>query len=121
MEGKFASYPFSAYCEVSDTEPPNVHLKARTTDLGREGCYIATHSPLENDAVVLLMILRNRTRFACVGTVVHSIPEFGMGVKFLSIRPEHLETQHKWLMELAGEIPVATDPDETDKVFGGIR
>lgn len=114
MKHRFASYPFVAYCEVRDTDWPNAHLKARTTDLSHQGCYIDTKTPFANGGIVLVTIQKGDERFACVGTVVHSVADYGMGVQFAFTQQEYRGVLHVWLAELAKE---AVRVDETGVSF----
>lgn len=111
---QFPRYPFVAYVEVSESKWPNQSLKARTTDLSRQGIFIDTATPFAVGTVVKLIILKNEKRFAAVATVVHASAYNGMGMSFLSIRPEHLATLERWLLELSGEVPedVPTGPED---------
>jgi hypothetical protein len=38
----FPRFPFVAYTEVTELKPPHNLIKARTSDLAREGCYVDT-------------------------------------------------------------------------------
>ena len=114
MEHKFASYPFAASCEVRDTEWPNSNLKAQTTDLSHRGCYIDTKTPFGSGATVLLTIQKGDERFACVGTVVHSVADYGMGVQFAFTQQEYRGVLQVWLAELANG---AVDLEEISAKF----
>ena len=97
---QFPRYPFVAYVEVTETRPPSMSLRGLTTDLSRQGIYIDTPTPFAIGSVVKLTILKNDKRFAAVATVIHTIPRNGMGLAFLSSRPEYLVTLERWLLEL---------------------
>jgi hypothetical protein len=101
---RFPRYPFVAYAEVTDMNPPHVRIKARTSDLGREGCYVDTITPFDTGTQVLVKIMKNQQTFKANGVVVYSTVGMGMGVRFASIEPPDVLVIEGW-MEVKGEIP----------------
>src|ERR1700680_4068318 len=100
---RFPRYPFIAYAEVTDTKPPHVRIKARTSDLGREGCYVDTISPLEIGTNVSIRIMKDNKAFSTKAMVLYSTLGMGMGVIFTSVEPGELPVLENWLAELSGE------------------
>jgi PilZ domain len=100
---RFPRYPFIAYAEVTDTKPPRVRIKARTSDLGREGCYVDTISPFAVGTNVSIRTMKNDKAFSATGTVLYSTVGMGMGVIFTSVEPSELAVLENWLAGLSGE------------------
>ena len=110
---RFPRYPFIAYAEVTDTKPPHVRIKARTSDLGREGCYVDTITPFAVGTNVLIGIMKNDKSFSARGTVLYSTVGMGMGLIFTLVQPGELPVLEKWLGELSGELPTEPQPEPT--------
>jgi hypothetical protein len=114
---RFPRYSFIAYAEVTDVKPPHVRIKARTSDLGREGCYVDTITPFAVGTNVLIGIMKNDTAFSAKGTVLYSTVGMGMGMIFTLVQPGELPVLEKWLAELSGELPIEPQPEPMDGQF----
>jgi predicted metal-dependent TIM-barrel fold hydrolase len=68
----FPRYPFVAYSEVTDLKHPDVHMRARTSDLAREGCYVDTITPFDVGTYVAVKIVKNEQRLLVNGRVFYS-------------------------------------------------
>lgn len=97
-------YPFTAAAEALDSQC-RTRLSARTTDLGRGGCYLDTFSPFPQKTRVKLRITREKSSFTADAKVVYSKVGMGMGVEFTSIEPEQVGILEKWIEELSGKAP----------------
>jgi hypothetical protein len=125
---RFPRYPFIAYVEVTDMKPPHVRIKARTSDLGREGCYVDTITPFAVGTHVLIGIMKNEKSFSAKATVLYSTVGMGMGLLFTSIEPGEVPIIVRWIMELSGEVPAEVPPepmeyqdqDEAREFFGAL-
>src|SRR5260370_31750148 len=97
-------YPFTAAVQAVDTRFRTV-LNARTSDLGRGGCYIDAFSPFPLKRGVKLRITNEMRSFEAHASVVYSKTGMGMGLQFTAIEPEQLTVLDKWLGELSGASP----------------
>jgi len=98
----YPRYPFTAAAEALDSQC-RTRLSARTTDLGRGGCYLDTFSPFPQKTPVKLRITREKSSFTADAKVVYS--RVGMGAEFTSIEPEQVGILKKWIEELSGKAP----------------
>ncbi len=76
-------YPFFAPAQLTES-PSGARLKASTSDLGSNGCYLDTISPLPLGTIISIQITYQGQVFAAGGVVAHSHPSTGMGVKFIA-------------------------------------
>jgi hypothetical protein len=102
---RFARYSCVANAEVKDMKPPHVRIKARISDLGREGCYVDTISPFAVGTSVLIRVMKNDQAFSAKAIVLYATFGMGMGLKFTSVPPDEVPVLEKWLAELSGEAP----------------
>jgi PilZ domain len=79
-------------------------LRARTADLGPDGCFIDTLNPFTPGTMVKARIDKSGTSFEAWARVVYSLTSMGMGLAFCSVGPEQLWVLHEWLGD-AGGIP----------------
>jgi len=75
-------------------------IAARTEDLSSFGCYVETASPFAEGSKVRLRISRGGLNLVAHGKVVHSRPNAGMGILFLSFEPGSLPILDLWLSDL---------------------
>jgi hypothetical protein len=103
-------FPLSTSADVID---PNgdVHVKGRTTDIAKQGCYVDTINPFPPKSTVTLRIMRDNESFETQAKVVYSQLGMGMGLSFTTTEPDQLHMLERWLGELSGELP----PPEPDK------
>jgi hypothetical protein len=72
-------------------------LRARTADLGSDGCFIDTLNPFATGAVVKVRIDKSGASFEAWARVVYSLTSMGMGLAFHARAPEQLWVLHEWL------------------------
>lgn len=97
-------YPFTAAADV--VEPlSNARISARSSDLGRGGCFIDTINPFPVGTVVNLRLKLEQNTFSTQARVVYAQAGMGMGLAFLSVEPDQLWVLEKWLGTLSGELP----------------
>jgi hypothetical protein len=117
-------YPFTAAVQAVDTRFRTV-LNARTSDLGRGGCYIDAFSPFPLKSGVKLRITNEMRSFEAHASVVYSKTGMGMGLQFTAIEPEQLTVLDKWLAELSGATPppshAAAEPTNHDPAKGPLN
>jgi len=88
-------------------------MNARTSDLGRGGCYVDTFCPFPMHAPVKLRITRDRKSFVAHAKVVYSKIGMGMGLQFTGIEPLQQPVLDRWITELSGTgLPDFTCEDE---------
>jgi len=72
-------------------------LRARTGDLGPDGCFIDTLNPFASGSVVKVRINKAGMSFEAGARVVYSLDSMGMGLAFEPIGPEQLWVLQEWL------------------------
>lgn len=97
-------YQFTATAEALDPQH-RLRMSARTSDLGKGGCYLDTFSPFPMRTGVKLRITKEKVSFEAEATVVYSKIGMGMGLAFTSIDPQQMGVLEKWLGELSGSEP----------------
>jgi PilZ domain len=102
-------YPFSPEVEVVDIQS-ETRLRARLSDISRNGCYVDTINPFPKDSPIRLSITRDNISFKTQGKVAYSVIGMGMGVLFTTSEPDQLQSLGKWLTELSGGKSVAPEP-----------
>jgi hypothetical protein len=95
-------FAFSADAEVFDIGS-QTRVVGRSSDLGREGCYIDTISPFAVGAAVRVCLKRGLHEFEAKAIVKYTLLSIGMGLAFTDIKPEHQAVLQKWIAELSGE------------------
>jgi hypothetical protein len=79
-------------------------LRARTADLGPEGCFIDTLNPFAPGTMVRARIDKSGTSFEAWARVVYSLASMGMGLFFYTVAPEQLWVLHEWLRDAGGVV-----------------
>lgn len=79
-------------------------LRARTADLGPDGCFIDTLNPFGTGTVVKVGIQKGGTSFEAWAKVVYSLDAMGMGLVFSRVGPEQLWVLHEWLGDAGGAV-----------------
>jgi hypothetical protein len=97
-------YQFTATAEALDSQH-RLRMSARTSDLGKGGCYLDTFSPFPMRTRVKLRITKEKISFEAEATVVYSKIGMGMGLAFTFIDPQQMGVLEKWLGELSGSSP----------------
>jgi hypothetical protein len=77
-------------------------LRARTADLGPDGCFIDTLNPFATGTVVKVRIEKKGASFEAWAKVVYSLASMGMGLAFHSSGPEQLWVLQEWLGDASG-------------------
>ncbi|PYU22645.1 MAG: hypothetical protein DMG32_17745 [Acidobacteria bacterium] len=96
--------PFTASALVFEHKSETL-LRARTADLGPDGCFIDTLNPFAPGTMVKVRIDKSGASFEARARVVYSLPSMGMGLAFYPVVPEQLWVLHEWLGN-AGDAPV---------------
>jgi PilZ domain len=88
-------------------------LRARTADLGPDGCFIDTLNPFAPGTMVKARIEKGGASFEASAKVVYSLTAMGMGLAFQAVAPEQLWVIHEWLGSGSSpEISVAVEAEE---------
>jgi hypothetical protein len=76
------------FTEVS-IEGKHLNAQSRITDIGLNGVFIDTRSPLPVGTMLRLSFGLGKEHFVTTeGIVVHSMPSVGMGIQFTELKPE---------------------------------
>ena len=79
-------------------------LSARISELGVGGCYVDALNPFPEGALVALRILRDQGVFETKAKVVYCHPNFGMGLAFVDMTPDHRSLLENWLAEIVSQL-----------------
>jgi PilZ domain len=93
-------FPFIAAAELTESTS-GARLKAYTSDLGSNGCYLDTINPLPPGTIISIQITYQGQVFVAGGVVAHSQPNMGMGVKFIALESGCAVLLGTWLHEAA--------------------
>jgi PilZ domain len=94
--------PFIA--SVLAFEPKSeTRLRARTSDLGPEGCFIDTLNPFAPGTMLKLRIDKGGASLETWAKVVYSLSSMGMGMVFHFVTPEQLWVVYEWLGDATGD------------------
>jgi hypothetical protein len=102
-------YHFCAAVEALD-QGQRTRMTARTSDIGKGGCYVDTFSPFPLRTPVKMRITRENVSFLADATVVSSQTGMGMGLKFTAVEPQQMGVLESWLAELSGTAPFEPCP-----------
>lgn len=91
-------YPFFAPAEVAEATS-GARIKASTTELGANGCFLDTINPLPAGSILNIQITYQGQVFAAGGVVAHSTPHTGMGLKFIALETGCASLLDTWLHE----------------------
>lgn len=97
-------YPFTAAADVVELET-DARLSARSSDLGRGGCFVDTISTFPVGTDVSVRLTNEEKIFETRARVVYETPGVGMGLAFTSVEPDQLWVLEKWLGRLSGQLP----------------
>ena len=87
------------------TEPHSgTLLSARTSELGIGGCYVDALNPFPQGTLVGLRILRDQGVFETKAKVVYCHSNFGMGLAFVDMTPDHRALLENWLAEIVSQL-----------------
>ena len=93
-----ARYEFTAAIEVVAGES-GPRMEARVRDLGQQGCYVDTDSPLPLQTVAEVRITKGERSFEARAMVVYCQAGKGMGLFFKDVKPEQREILQTWLAD----------------------
>jgi hypothetical protein len=96
--------PFTASALVFEPKSEML-LRARTSDLGADGCFIDTLNPFAKGSTVKVRIEKKGSSFEAWARVVYSLDSMGMGLAFDAVEPEQLWALHEWLGAESGIMP----------------
>src|SRR5271166_1881066 len=82
-------FSFTAAVEAIDSKS-RITLSARTSDLGRGGCYVDAFCPFPLKTPVRIRLINERSSFVANATVVYSRIGMGMGLRFNDVEPGQL-------------------------------
>ena len=99
---RYSRYPFTAIVEAVEIKS-QVRIIGRTSDLSLGGCYVDATSSFPAGSVVRMRITKDTSTIELDATVVYSLVDMGMGVKFADFTPEQNRIMEKWVGELSGE------------------
>lgn len=109
-------YPFTASADVVDVQAA-ARLSARTSDLGRGGCFIDTVSTFPVGTTVSLRVTSEGKSFEGKARVVYEAVGMGMGLAFTAVEPDQLWVLEKWLGRLSGELPPELHEQGSEETF----
>jgi PilZ domain len=89
-------HPFVALAEVTEANSGRREM-AQTIELSSSGCYMGTPSPFPEGTLVQLKLSKDDRVFEAAARVLRVHAEFGMGLAFESISPQHEMTLLRWL------------------------
>jgi hypothetical protein len=100
----YPRYHFTAAAEALDALH-RTRMNARTSDIGKGGCYVDTFSPFPFKTPVRLRLTNEKCSFVAEAKVVYSKTGMGMGLEFTSVEPQQMGVLDKWIGELSGSLP----------------
>ena len=98
-------YHFCGAAEALDADH-RTRMNARTSDIGKGGCYVDTFSPFPLKTPVKIRITSEKISFTAEARVVASKVGMGMGLAFTAIDPHQMRVLEKWIGELSGSAPL---------------
>jgi hypothetical protein len=115
-------YHFTAAAEALDALH-RTRMSARTSDIGKGGCYVDTYCPFPLKTPVKLRLTNEKASFVAEAKVVYSKIGMGMGLQFTSIDPQEIAVLDKWIGELSGTAPLefASPPEFQSGASSGVN
>jgi PilZ domain len=95
--------PFIASVLVFEPKS-ETRLRARTADLGPEGCFIDTLNPFAPGTMLKLRIDKGGASLETWAKVVYSLSSMGMGMVFHFVTPEQLWVVYEWLGDATDDL-----------------
>ena len=87
--------------DVEVFEPiQRANLTAHTAEIGANGCYIRVPTPLPQNTVIQVVILKDQESFKSWGRVVQTQEGLGMGIAFFRPEPNQEKTLQGWIADL---------------------
>ena len=119
---------------ISDVvcEGAGTRLIARTSDLSASGVFIHSKLCCEAGSILRLKFSVTSTQIETVGEVCYSIPQIGMGVRFVDLKPEYqaaistlIEKQHgqgeSEKVNTQGRPVIPSGVEPVDRLLGGLE
>jgi hypothetical protein len=106
-------HPFFAAAELTESTS-GARLKACTSNLGPNGCYLDTINPLSVGTIISIQITHQGQVFVAGGVVAHLQPNVGMGVEFIALESGCTTLLETWLREAA---PVERRANDSASLF----
>src|SRR5256885_11610917 len=94
-------------------------MRARTADLGPDGCFIDTLNPFTPGTSVKVRIEKSGATCEALARVVYSLTSMGMGLAFHSVGPEQLWVLHEWLGDTNEALTDITLPSSAENFPSG--
>ncbi|HWN98283.1 MAG TPA: DUF4388 domain-containing protein [Blastocatellia bacterium] len=95
------SYICEIECEADSDAAGTTRVKTRISDLSLSGAFIDTTACFAPGTLLTLTFQGGETRIRTIAEVRHTMPQSGMGVRFVGLIPEHRAA----LAQLFGEDP----------------
>jgi hypothetical protein len=94
-------YPLILSAEVVEIAT-GAMIRARSSEVSRNGCYIDTLKPMPVGSQVQVMLRRGDAIFEAVARVAYVCPGLGMGLYWgTQVPAEKLDLLDRWLLEVA--------------------
>jgi PilZ domain len=77
----------------------NTTLKARTTDISVDGCFLDMLNTSPTDTDIRVRISHDRNTFEALGVVVLVISNLGMGIAFANVDGDQKALLQKWISQ----------------------
>ena len=91
-------YAFIAEADVTVIATKTT-LKARTTDISIDGCFLDTLNPSPKGTDIRVKISHGGSTFEALGVVVLVVANLGMGITFANIDGNQKARLQKWISE----------------------
>jgi PilZ domain-containing protein len=105
-------YAFTGAVQAVDGKS-RITLNARTSDIGKGGCYVDVFSPFPLKTPVKIRITNEHTSLLANADVIYSRLGMGMGLRFTHLEPADTPVLEKWISELSGRPPIPVPPQQT--------
>jgi hypothetical protein len=92
-------YTFIADVTVTDVAN-DTRMSGRISEISRKGCYVDILNPLPVGTSLLLKITRDQGVFTTPGKIIYAQTGMGMGVAFVDIPADQMNTLDTWLAEI---------------------
>src|SRR5258705_9993094 len=87
-------FPYTTLFRSNDTT-----LKARTTDISIDGCFLDTLNPSPKGTDIRVKISHGDSTFEALGVVVLVVANLGMGIAFANVDDYQNARLQKWISE----------------------
>lgn len=82
--------------------------RGRMTDLSLSGCFVEMLAPLATGTKLGIVVRVGQRRIHGEGVVTASMPNFGLGMRFVHFKPEHLQQLEELVTTLERGEPIST-------------